>query len=419
MINMTENELRDYIFDNYSEYDSFNKIIIDNKELDEWNEDSFPPLSFLIKRMVETKINNTLNELVTLELDGKEIPLFRENDSTSRIDLIGRTSGAKGLTIIELKKSQQTERQSFTELLGYSNYFCNIFPGLNDKFITSVLIAPMETRIVRDALFQELLINNNKIISLMPVQSYDNIKLRPYYPNEGYYKYFENKILSDSGFSCISVEISNIDGYLDTKEVHGSPRQSNINILNNITSMITQKMESHGISGFAYSKQYWEDVAIKMQNPNIITIVFMNPFNIENGNSEFINKTINKLKIQKDEWKSSIEIDYHSLISEIIRDIMKKSFMNSIDTKVNYELSYPFWCNIKNSALESACVHHHNIYTTGLIRDIYLEYIEHIYKNKYDEIHYGDDLHAFAYSTYNKFFPVWRIISGLSNVENY
>lgn len=63
-------------------------------------------------------------------LTSKELRLDRGAPHPTRVDLLGN-SESTGLTIIELMKSDQTERQAFTELLAYSNYFGSIFPPEN------------------------------------------------------------------------------------------------------------------------------------------------------------------------------------------------------------------------------------------------------------------------------------------------
>ena len=103
--------------------------------------------------MVERRINEIIDGLESMILIARELRLEKSGDTTTRIDLLGN-SECIGLSIIELKKSKQTERQAFTELLAYANHFCSTFPGLTEQAINTILIAPMETRTVRDAFVQ-------------------------------------------------------------------------------------------------------------------------------------------------------------------------------------------------------------------------------------------------------------------------
>ena len=174
-----ENEMRDFIFRNYKE--TFSELIKGQKPNSIWKTDEFPPVRFLIQRNAERRINKTLDDLKSLVLDGQEIRLGKATDTTTRIDLLGSSEGT-GLTIIELKKSKQTERQAFTELLAYANYFSVLFPGLGEHGILSVLVAQMESRTVRDAYFQELVTNRKNVVALLPKIDADNFSLEVYYP---------------------------------------------------------------------------------------------------------------------------------------------------------------------------------------------------------------------------------------------
>jgi len=161
MLDISENEFRDYLFNNHK--DDFCSLIVGRREPVEWGGEEFPPLHFLLQRKVERAINEILDQLEELVLTAKELRLDKAGPYPTRVDLFG-CSESTGITIVELKKSRQTERQAFTELLAYANHFCSIFPGVNETAITSVLVAPMETRTVKDAYVQELLLNK-KILS--------------------------------------------------------------------------------------------------------------------------------------------------------------------------------------------------------------------------------------------------------------
>ena len=157
-MNLSENQLRDSLFCNYR--NSIAELIQGRREPVGWSGEGFPPIRVLLQNILERRINSIIDSMSSLSLLAKELRLERTSDTTTRIDLFGH-SEESGMVIIELKKSRQTERQSFTELLGYANHFCTLFPGLSEKAISSVLIAPMETRTVKDAYVQEALIGDS------------------------------------------------------------------------------------------------------------------------------------------------------------------------------------------------------------------------------------------------------------------
>ncbi|MGB6156381.1 MAG: hypothetical protein WBF60_10815 [Castellaniella sp.] len=57
------------------------------------------------------------------------------------------------------------------------------------------------------------------------------------------------------------------------------------------------------------------------------------------------------------------------------------------------------------------------MHRTGLLQELYLEYIKYIYAKKVDEPFYSDDLPKFSYDTLTPFLPNWEIFSGLGYEE--
>ena len=125
-MNLSENEFRDLLFTNYR--NNISDLIFGKRKEVQWEGKEFPPIHTLLQQKAEKTINNILSELEVLELTAKELRLKKHGESITRIDLFGMSEDG-GITIIELKKSKQTERQAFTELLAYANHFCSIFSG--------------------------------------------------------------------------------------------------------------------------------------------------------------------------------------------------------------------------------------------------------------------------------------------------
>ena len=63
--------------------------------------------------------------------------------------------------------------------------------------------------------------------------------------------------------------------------------------------------------------------------------------------------------------------------------------------------------------INSVFTHNLDVYQTGVLRKIYLNYIEYIYSVNMDEIYYADDLPKYSYDTFRRFLPVWEILRGL------
>ena len=94
---MTENEIRDLLFNNHK--DDLHTLIIQMREPLALPQDTFPSIAQLLQNRTETKINAMVENLETLRLDGKEVRLVRDSDTTTRIDLLGSIADSGDLVI--------------------------------------------------------------------------------------------------------------------------------------------------------------------------------------------------------------------------------------------------------------------------------------------------------------------------------
>ncbi|WP_198153625.1 hypothetical protein, partial [Thalassobacillus sp. C254] len=161
----SEKEIQNYIWERK---DQLSQLIIgDIPNVDvEFGEKIEPDKVFL--KMVFERLNETFNYTKYMDLIGVEVPLNKTNDSTIRADFLGVNIEGVGISIIELKKSRQTERQAFTELLAYSNHLISLFPTMSKEDIIYILISPMEERIVREAFLHALLVDGKRVIAFIP-----------------------------------------------------------------------------------------------------------------------------------------------------------------------------------------------------------------------------------------------------------
>ncbi|MFN9620353.1 MAG: hypothetical protein ACK55X_11640 [Synechococcaceae cyanobacterium] len=421
----TENQLRDHLFENYKE--SFHRLIRGRREPISWAKEEFPPISILLQQIVETRINSIVAGLESLVLSARELRLERTGDSTTRIDLFGN-SECIGLTIIELKKSKQTERQAFTELLAYSNHFCSIFPGLTEKAINTVLVAPMESRTVRDAYVQEVLGNGKSSLALVPREENSKINLEIYYPDASYYQWFENNLLDDRSMYVVAIEFEEVKGWIDIDVENGGqiPEYSK-SALNTISSAISHRLEAQGFHSLVYATQQWGEIGQIFPYPNAIYAVFVNPFASFRGScheGEIFGETregrVTEIQAiydqldehEKDLWLESMESGFHDFAIRAVKDEFDKCFLNRHGKSVRCEISLPDWYGVKTSMISSVFTHNLDIFQTGLLRDIYSRYVSHMFEMK-EGLYYHDDLPMYSYGTLRAFLPVWEILRGL------
>jgi hypothetical protein len=429
----SENEFRDFLFANYKE--NLSTLIVGRREAIDWSENEFPPIHFLLQQRAEKKINKILDNIKYLILSAKELRLEKEGDSTTRVDLFGN-SECTGLTIIELKKSKQTERQAFTELLAYANHFCFIFPGLKETAITSILIAPMETRTVRDAYVQELITNDKNVLALVPEEENGIIQLRVYYPNKSYYQWFENNLLNDESLKTVAISFSVIEGWIDTdfnsddREIPDYSR----NALNAISSSISHKLEACGIHSLVYSSQKWGEIAQIFPYPNTIYIAAINPFasfrtsihkdgvqgDSEQGRLNDVQSIYDQLSNDdgKEAWLELMESHFEENLTDIVIKEFELCFKNKNKSQIDREVSYPSWYGIKTNIIAAACVHNLDIFLTGLLREIYLEYVTYAYESNENSIVHNDDLPKYSYAMLRNFLFVWYILERLGHGDD-
>lgn len=185
---MSEREIQDFIWDNK---DNWNKLIVKTEfpAIESFEDETsveYISVEQLIYNNVINRLRTLNDEILDLELFGVEVSLTKEGESTMRVDLLGMQPGAPGIAIIELKKSKQTEREAFTELLGYSNHINTLFPTHTKDDTILILITPLEVRTVKEAFLQTLIFEKKRVFIFKPVftdpLSVSTLKLEPYIP---------------------------------------------------------------------------------------------------------------------------------------------------------------------------------------------------------------------------------------------
>lgn len=423
---MKENDLRDLLFENHKS--SIFKLITQRTAPTTPLVGDFPSISDLLRSRTETKIDEMVESLELLLLNGREVRLARDSDSTTRIDLLGQIEESGDLVIIELKKSKQTERQSFTELLAYANHFCTLFPSLSESSFLAILVAPMQGRGVRDALAQELIGNNKNVLGLIPHFEHDSVTLTPFYPSHLYYRWIENSIIDDRAFTVVTASFPLIDGWIDAGEQgSSSPPDYTKKAFKIMTSLIAQKIEALGLHGFVYARQYWSEVCPAFPNPNTIILCLLNPFSTFRADTHegkvFGQSDDTRLKdlqalidqLEDSEWwLENLNSSFQGQAIRIMQEAFKEFFASNPDASVRPEIGLPDWGSFKTNMVEAAICHNMDIRVIGLLRTIYTEYMHHCRKQNMDEIFYGDDLPMFGYLDHENFLAIWEIFRSLS-----
>ncbi len=205
----SEKEIQNYIWENRENFSSFLDETHDLVEVSFKDDLSDVNAQSLIRNRINKKLNKLHSKLFGIELMGCEVPLEQKSNSTIRADFLATFPGDTGLAIVELKKSSQTERQAFTELLAYSNHLTTLFPAMSREDSVYILISPMKTRIARDAVIQSLTFDNRQIVALIPEleepEDITTLKLKLWVPTDSELAKFSNVAFNENNFSVCKI----------------------------------------------------------------------------------------------------------------------------------------------------------------------------------------------------------------------
>jgi hypothetical protein len=402
---MTEHEIQKYIWDNRDNWES---LITDydfpTKYRFDENEESIHLLTpyKIIYNELLSRLKETHERLYGLRLFGCEVPLKKDGDSTIRADLLGLIEGCSGIAIIELKKSAQTERQAYTELLAYASHLHSIFPTFSKDDISFILISPMEERIVREATIFSFLFDERPVFAYIPSWTDNDIKtlkLTPWIPSEEDIVHVTQSIFSQKNFEIFKVTWDKIDDW--NAEKGENPSQYMIERMNNITSYAAQIMESKGVHGFVYTSQAYPELPFL---PNALIVAGINPFKVAKDNyllKEGVNpfkldsisdNSINILQIipeltnkakkvnEENEYLYELITTWSNTITGIAFDTVNLMTCNDKDQKFERGWGGMTWEQYQENMIEDALCFNFSIRATGLIRKLFVEYTREDYR---------------------------------------
>ncbi len=351
----------------------------------------------LLERLKKHYVN--LHELI---LFGCEVPLKKEGDSTIRADLLGIVAGLSGIAIIELKKSSQTERQAYTELLAYASHLHSIFPTISKDDISYILISPMKERIVREATIYSFLFDEKPVFAFVPTWEDDDIttlKLIPWIPKEEEIIYVHQSIFSPKNFELFKVTWDFMEDW--NADEGESPTTYMIERMDKIASYAAQLMEAKGIHGFAYTSQAFPELPFL---PNALIIAGINPFKVAKDNYLLKNgKSLSELDSIPDEAINILQIipelankaklvneqnDYfYDLIATWSNTIVKITFdtVDLMTTGRSNEIidrgwGTMDWQEYKRLMFEDSLCFNYSIRATGIIRKLFTDYSKEDFK---------------------------------------
>jgi hypothetical protein len=413
---MTEKEIQEYIWqnkDNFSEFFEdikFPDLIHHEKPWD------FTPSEILFNILLE-RYENMWNLIHGLYFFGYEVPLKKENDSTTRADFLGILEGANGIAVIELKKSKQTERQAFTELLAYGSHLRTTFAPMSKMDIVYILISPMEERIVRDATIHNIIYDRNDIFALIPSWKKDDVttlELTPWIPTLEEVSNLVEASFSQSNFDIFKVVWDGLPGEWSPEKERDNPTECMIERLNKVSAYAAQIMEARGIHGFVFASQAWSELRDIGHLTNSIILGGINPYKATKNRflttewslkpkeaDEVSIESISMLDIipelagnaRKDNedynFLSDLSMTWSNEITGIGFDVVK-TMTNALNRGgVQIDHGTFSWDIYQQISIEDIYCHNLDMRLTGLIRELFFEYsridYDYIRTNGYDD----------------------------------
>lgn len=419
---MTEKEIQDHIWKNKSDWADFLLPVTFPPKINVDNPSHLKPAE-VIFNMVIKEYEKIYDSIYGLDLIGCEVQLKKDSDSTIRADFLGILEGRNGLTVVELKKSRQTERQAFTELLAYGGHLKTVFSPMSKMDIAYVLISPMEERIVREATINSILYDKIHIITLIPTFENDDLntlKFRPWLPTFNEIETLTTSVFSQNNFDIFKVTWDALEGDWSPEKSGDDPDKYMIEKMNAVSAYASQIMEAKGIHGFVYTMQNWSETKSTGHLINAIILAGINPYKATKN--RVLTSKYNLSQKEADE----VNVDYFSIL-EIIPELSKS--LETDDFEINplswlsltwdneiagigfrvvktltksiahesIETSYGGfdWETYQQYTREDSHCHNFKIRLTGLIRELYFEYsnldYDFIRKNGLEEhIQYWD-----------------------------
>lgn len=277
---MTEKQIQNYIWgkrENFAdllETPKFQEVKLDNP--------TYASPSDVLYNMVIERYKKLWETMSDIGFFGCEVSLTENGQSTMRTDFLAYRYGNDGIVVIELKKSDQTARQAYTELLAYGSYLRTKFTPMSGEDIIYVLISPVGERIVEQATINTLIYDNNKVCLLVPKYEDDDIstlKLELWIPDEKIFKDLSNSCFNRENISVSKIVWESLPDEWSPKPGE-QPTPEMYKRLNKVSSIAAQFMEERGIHGFVYCAQLIPEFAKTGLYMNAIVLAGVNPYKV-------------------------------------------------------------------------------------------------------------------------------------------
>ncbi|MCD4799329.1 MAG: hypothetical protein K8R19_10025 [Methanosarcinales archaeon] len=135
-----ESKIQSFIYSNFENFDEFIKNYDEILETDLTYQEMGTFEDF-IKQFILQNFLKSFRKLYGFLPIGQEVPVIKTRGRPLSIDILGNNYETGEFFIIEIKRSNSTEREAITEILAYTNGIRSKFPELSTEDIVIIIIA--------------------------------------------------------------------------------------------------------------------------------------------------------------------------------------------------------------------------------------------------------------------------------------
>ena len=278
---MNEKDIQKYI---WSKKDDFSSLLIEPTfpEIEEPSVTNMNPSEILYQIVID-RYKEYWQCVKEMEFWGCEVTLKEEDERDMRTDFLGYRPGGNGIIVVELKRSDQTARQAFTELPAYGSFLRTLFSPSSQNDIMYLLISPMGERIVEQAAINQLVYDNNKVCVLEPRidgEDLNTLKLSLWIPEKTIFSEICEAAFAPKCIDIYKVVWENLRGDWSPEGEHEFPNEHMKHRMIKVAQVAAQMMESCGLHGFVYTSQMWSEALGSDWLGNSIVIGAVNPYKV-------------------------------------------------------------------------------------------------------------------------------------------
>lgn len=337
-----------------------------------------PLESFELWRVIKHKVMERLSELHELvrngELVGSKVKLKGTWPKPMELDMLGRHE--EGIFVCELKVDSASERNSFTELLGYSQYVAELFAMSGHQDVVNVLIAPLFTQIARYGYLYDLLINERGTVVYQPIfdeeDELGSLRFSLHIPSDSEFRRFANQLISHKGMAC-AVRAFNLEGKQFVENVDGSLPSRGAAQLEQLSRYAAQLMEADRLHGFCFVSK-----ARPEHNNMFDTLLYIcatNPFTT----ADAARWRMLEEQLKDDNYLQEVaESGFHGRLITLLERALRM-----VGSPALGDLGTPDWNQVVENWTDLYSSHNLGFSPTGVFREAFSSYIDQQYRQNH------------------------------------